>query len=1077
MPEGEGAIYAERTCLPGILPSGSDKGTIKPMTTSNLRKRMLATGSALQAVALLGAGVAAGTVAIAPAAAQDYTSGAISGQVTDESGAPISGATVTVTSNDTGVSRTTTSAANGSFRIAALPVGNYDIVVDAGGYDNFTGSGVAILGSQTATVEIPMTQTGSAIVVTGSRIIRDFSGTTTGLNVDVEELAKTVPVSRDLTSVMLLAPGTTKGDSAFGNLASIGGSSVAENAYYLNGLNITNFDNYLGSARVPFEFYRSIEVKSGGYPAEFGRATGGIVNAVTKSGGNEFTAALHLNWEPDFLKSEGKNLTSCSYVDSTDPTLGVNCSNSTYRAADEADSYSAVAELGGPIIKDRLFFYGLVEFRESESTTINLNSGLAIHDKQNDPFWGIKLDAYPIDGHHLEFTMFDTTRTTRRDYYSYSIENGQGLAGSVQDFNFGGRSYVAKYTGNLTDFLTVSGAYGKMKDNFENVGVAGDAALPAVRNFGSSVFLSDGTEVPYLGFTNGQASASTSSPYKTEREFYRADVDLYFQAFGEHHLRVGFDQEDNTLQEAAVRTGGQYLLDRGILTQEAFSAGYGNAGLYYQLLTPTILQINYFNSSGQFKARNRAFYAQDEWTPIEGLTLSLGVRRDDFIVKKADGSDYVTQKDNWAPRLGLTFDVFPEMNGQFKAFYGQYYLPFASNTAFRQVGSEIYVRERFYYDGFDGDGIPVLTGQFTGSASYQGNCPIDLTTYAFSTGTYCNVTGNGEVAPSTALIDANLKATKQTEWILGYEQDIGQFRAGISYIHRELNRTAEDVAIDEAVNKYCVDQGITGCSSTWTGFHQYVITNPGSDMTVALDGLDGRVVTFSAEDLGYPKAKRTYDAVEFTFERPFDGVWTMGGSYTWSKSKGNSEGFVQSDFGQDDAGITQDFDQPGFTDGAYGYLPNDRRHRFKFWGAYKFDNKFTVGLNGSVSSPRSLSCFGYDPRANFLTPNDPYSAFGNAYGAASHFCDGELSPRGTAQKSDWVSNFDLKFAYEVPIGGERGLTLRADVFNLFNSQAVQARNEIGDFDNGTDYIPAPSYGLPATYQTPRYVRLGLDIEF
>ena len=131
------------------------------MTTSNLRKRMLATGSALQAVALLGAGVAAGTVAIAPAAAQDYTSGAISGQVTDESGAPISGATVTVTSNDTGVSRTTTSAANGSFRIAALPVGNYDIVVDAGGYDNFTGSGVAILGSQTATVEIPMTQTGS----------------------------------------------------------------------------------------------------------------------------------------------------------------------------------------------------------------------------------------------------------------------------------------------------------------------------------------------------------------------------------------------------------------------------------------------------------------------------------------------------------------------------------------------------------------------------------------------------------------------------------------------------------------------------------------------------------------------------------------------------------------------------------------------------------------------------------------------------------------------------------------------------------------------------------------------------
>jgi len=1046
------------------------------MISKDFRKHMLGAGSALRVLAMVGAGVAATSFVVAPAAAQDYTSGAINGTVTDESGATVSGATVTITSQSQGFTRTTTTNSNGNFRFASLTSGNYDIEVSSDGTVGYRAEGVSVLAGQSNSLNLTV-MTGDVITVIGSQIVNSFEGTTQGLNVDLQETAKTVPISRDLTSVVLLAPGTTQGDSAFGNLASIGGSSVAENAYYLNGLNITNFDNYLGSARVPFEMYRSVEVKSGGYPAEYGRATGGIVNAVTKSGSNDFTAALHLNWEPDFLKSNGKNFVTCSYNDSTDPTQGTTCSNSTSRSEDEAMYMSVVGELGGPIIRDRLFFYGLVEVSKSEATTINLNSGLAVHDVQDDPFWGLKLDAYPIDGQHLEFTMFDTGRTTRRDFNSYSPEAGVGLAGSVQDINRGGVSFVGKYTGQLTDFLTVSAAYGKMKDRFDNIGVAGDSALPAVRNFGNAFTLADGSTLPFLGFTNGQASASTSNPYKTEREFYRADADLYFNAMGEHHLRIGFDQEDNTLEEAAVRTGGDYLLEKGIITPEAYNAGYGSAGLYYQLITPSILQINYFNSSGAFKSRNRAFYAQDEWTPFDGLTLSLGARRDDFIIKKADGSDYVTQKENWAPRLGLTYDIFPESKGRIKAFYGQYFLPFASNTAFRQVGSEIYIRERFRYDGFNGDGVPNLTSQFTGSAAYQGTCPITLTTYAFSTGQHCNVTGNGEVAPSVALIDANLKATKETEWLIGYEQEVAGITFGLTYIHRELNRTAEDVAIDEAVNKYCEANGITGCSSTWTGFHQYVITNPGSDMTVALDGLDGRTVTFSAEDLGYPKAKRTYDAVELTFNRPFDGVWSLGGSYTWSKSKGNSEGFVQSDFGQDDAGITQDFDQPGFTDGADGYLPNDRRHRFKLFGAIKPIDSFTIGVNASLASPRPLSCFGYDPRSSFIDPTTPYSAFGNAYGAASHYCGGVLSPRGTAQKSDWVSQLDLKFAYEVPIGGERGLTLRADVFNLFNSQAVQARNEIGDFDNGTDFIPNPGYGLPTTYQSRRYVRLGLDITF
>src|SRR5690606_20931573 len=184
--------------------------------------------------------------------------------------------------------------------------------------------------SQTAALDIGLTSTGSVIVVTGTAIQAPFTGTTSGVALDLEDLVKKVPVGRDLTSVVLLAPGTTKGDTAFGNLASIGGSSVAENAYYLNGLNTTNFDNYLGSVEVPFDFYKSVEVKSGGYPAEFGRATGGIVNAVSKSGGNEFKAAVHLNYAPDWLRSDSKDLLNCG-------TDGV-CQAYTNRAKDKSES-------------------------------------------------------------------------------------------------------------------------------------------------------------------------------------------------------------------------------------------------------------------------------------------------------------------------------------------------------------------------------------------------------------------------------------------------------------------------------------------------------------------------------------------------------------------------------------------------------------------------------------------------------------------------------------------------------------------------------------------------------------------
>lgn len=1045
----------------------------------------LRAGTAMQALALIGASVGAVAFA-APAAAQDYTSGALSGTVTNETGESVGGATVTITSRGQGFTRTATTSSSGAFRFAGLAPGAYDVAVTADGVPGWRAEGVSVLASQTASLDIALGA--EEIVVTGAAAASSTGGSVTGLTVDLQQFVKTNPINRDLTSVILLAPGTSLGDDGFGNLASIGGSSVAENAYYINGLNTTNFDNYLGSARVPFEFYRSVEVKSGGYSAEFGRATGGIINAVSKSGSNDFTAGIHLNYEPDAFRSNSKNLYNRT-------AAGVE-TQVTNRAFDRTKSYSAIIEAGGPVIRDRLFVYGLAEFRRSESLRNSRTTRLGTERVNNDPFYAFKIDAYPIDGHHLEFTGFDTRNTETATTFSY-LENGAapiastlgvptlGASTSQVKNKAGGFNFVGQYTGTFADWLTVSGAYGKVRDNFEQIGVDAGSSTFFFQN-GSGGFINrttglattstDPAGVPQAGLFTGQPNASRDFPYTTEREFFRGDVDLFFNLLGDHHIRAGFDVENNDLNHVSVRNGAADLTRLGFLRPAAVNANFGGAGASLILRAGNVVEVNYFNGGGTFSAQNKAFYIQDEWKLGDRLTVNLGLRRDDFSLDKPGGTPYITLDENYAPRVAASYDLWEGETGRVYGSFGRYFLPVASNTAFRQASPEIYVRERYNYNGFLANGLPNLGTQITTLAAYQAPCPtmIPQGLTPFSSGRNCNVTGDGTVKPTNASLSSTLKATRETEWIVGYEHEFGDVTLGLNYTHRNMDVSAEDVAVDAAVLAYCTKNGIAGCAATWTGFHQYVILNPGSAATFALAGKDGRTVTISADDLKYPKAKRTYDAVEFTFNRKWDGKWSLNGSYTWSKSKGNSEGFVQSDFEQDDSGITQDFDQPGFVQGAYGRLPNDRTHRIKLQGAYALTDDFIVGTSVRVESERPLSCFGFNPNPNYFDPTGPaYSDFGNAYGAASHYCQGKLSPRGTAQSTEWFSSIDLSARYNV-VFGDQTVTLRADVFNLLNSQSIQGRSEIGELDI---LVNNPNYGIASSYQAPRYVRLGLDIAF
>ncbi len=1017
----------------------------------NARKLLTSTASALAFCAAPSAvWLVAG--AVAPALAQDYTSGAFAGRVTDASGNPVAGASVTLRSEAQGFERSATTSDTGAFRFPGLTPGDYSVSVesDAG---SISQSGLNVRASATAdyTFVVGEASAADSIVVTGVRQNRDFSNTTTGINLDVTELTKSIPVGRTVTDLTLFAPGAVQGDSFFGDLPSAGGSSVAENAYYLNGMNITNFDNYLGSAPVPFEFLQSVEVKTGGYQAEFGRATGAVINAVSKSGTNDWSGGLHLNWEPEWLVSNSPD---------------------TYQERnrrDEQSSVSAIVELGGPIIEDRLFIYGLAQFQDVSKQDVSIVSNAVNQDTETDPIWALKADAYPLDDHHLEFTYFDTSTQKRRTTLAYDPDAdtfGEQIGSTL--FNSGGESYVGKYTGAFTEWLTVSGAYGVSKDSFE--------VLPSNSgNYAIDYTVGGGTA------TSSQTETSVVTPYNTRREFYRADIDLYFNFLGDHHIRAGFDRENNTLSKVEVLTGSDNIDGGGI----ALAPG----GVLYETLpcgaaTPQCIAaglmendpyvaVNYSYSGGFFDGENTAYYLQDEWAITPQLTLNLGVRLDQFANFDAGGAKWVEFDNEWAPRVGFSYDVFGDGGTRLFGSYGQYYLPIASAYGFTFFGSGFSFQEFWQTSGVDG-GIPVLTDQITGWAGGQ-PCPFPV---FGSGGSDCRVIGDGSVPTADTFVARNIKPTKEQEFILGVEHQLNDlWTVGVTYTRRNLLSSAEDIAIDAGVLDYCEAEGISGCDSIWVGYHQYVLANPGEDVTVTLDTpINGestlRTVTLTAEDLLIPSPIRKYDSLEFSFARAFDGLWALQGSYLWSNSRGNTEGSVRSDTLQDGPSFTADFDQPGLMDGAYGKLANHRAHQFKIWGSYQVTEDFLVGANASLASPRKFGCIGN---------HADFSDIAWLYGSFNNYCLNRLQPRGTGLdgaglESDWFKNVDISLRYDVELVSGVEMTMRADVFNVFGFNGVTRVDEKGEDDYANGAL-RPEYGMPLSYQQPRYVRLGVDLQF
>lgn len=1020
---------------------------------------------------------------VEPAMAQSNATGNVYGRVESPAGA-----SVTLTNTETGLKRTVTVDGTGRYQATALPIGHYRVELSRNGAPSGTNEVDVVLGQG---VEASFGSV-ATVQVTGRRSRIDVSNTNNGAVFTARELAK-LPVQSNLTSIALLAPNTTAADAAYGG-ASFGGSAASENSFYVNGFPVTNPMTQLGSIELPFGAIAQSSVITGGFGAEFGRSIGGVLNITTKSGTNTWEAGGYASLNPNQLRASPRNwyYDNTGNLPETDGKLHYKNDNAYFKEQ-EYGLY-----VGGPIIKDKVFMFIAADKTLTDRSFLG-NPGNLVHGgslggtdslsgggtsivsgwntrKRTQNRYLAKFDWNLTDNHRLEWTSIgDNTNETRRTF-DYNVTNPDTLDGSpgalyseMRSKNPGASGadvHSLKYTGNLTEDLTLTALYGQLGGKRGNSYTGfGSNPPPSITSP-----VNPTARVPELNAQNlyqnyNHFPGNITRPGDSDVKSLRLDLEW---KLGAHTVRGGIDHNKLSLTNAGLeRSGGALWTYRKVAAGKEFSevqlgsgqfgtvgnfGGFGPRGYY---ATQSL-----FTSITDASATQSAAYLEDRWQVTKNVLVVGGLRNDAFSNTNGDGEKFIEKKRQIAPRLSASWDV--KGDGSLKVFgsAGRYFLQLPTQVAARAASRSTLTRQDFTYTGID-----PATGVPTGLTA------IDLVS-----------SPDGELGQQKevkSVVVKDLKSNYQDEVTLGFEHSyLPELNFGAKVTYRKLGAGIDDNCDTRRLHKYAVDHGIPVFGPQ---FMSCYIFNPGEDVDIWIDGHDaagapivsgkGQYAHFTAAELGFPKAKRTYAALDVYFEHPLRNGWYAKLNYTLSRNKGNMEGQTRSDTGQTDIATSAGWDFPEFAPYTNGLLPNDRKHQLKLYGFYEFTNELSLGFNALVQSGRPRVCMGTDADAE-AGLKDPYGAEygGPGYGAEYFWCNGSPSPRGSLGRLPTEKRLDLSLAYAP--AAVKGLQFKIETYNVFNSQSVLARQEAFDLDTATELDP--SYGEPRQMQVPRNVKLRVE---
>lgn len=1017
------------------------------------------------------------------------TTGSIYGDVPSASDA-----TITV-ENQSGFSRTVPVDASGRYNIGNLPIGNYtvtlrqgDQVVDA--RRNVTirvgaGTDVSFGGAPAAATDGSATTLGTVTVTAAMVPPIDVTSVDTRTVITAEELER-LPTRRSAEAIALLSPGAVSGAAGFGalrGLVSFGGAGVSENAYYINGCFTGEPVSNLGGTGLAYNAIDQQETYTGGYSARYGRSDGGVINQIGKRGTNEVHFGGQLTWAPRDWRSDrdevfypdidlsaansNPNLPSVCGPDSDeacqyeyeDLDLPGTLSRRGDRDRVSMGTFSVYA--GGPLVRDRLFAFVAAEMDMTEISDTpdpQASSQRGTKTQIENPYLYAKLDWNITDEHLLEYSYIASDTDQVGWFYDFDQESGDwGDKQSVvptpikrtSDYN------IVNYRGFLTDSLTLSANYGLGKFTNKQINPSIIPGVPFIVGASNQdPAITGGTFIP-----NQQGGwQGIDSSNKTEG--LRVDLEW---VVGDHAITGGienikFEAENEGTAQVARRFDYSRASNPNSPISPSLGVGAPGGNGYY------VNELRFFTSTSM-SVEQKAWFLEDRWNVTDNLLLSLGIRNDEFVNKNNLGEAYMDAKDQWAPRLGASWDVFGDSSLKLFANASRYFLALPNNVAIRGASASTFTREYFTYTGIDQFGAP--TG-LTPVPRTDGEPPRP-------------VSSNGELGQPIdvlAFAPSDLENMYQDEYILGFEKAFGQgWSTGAKLTYRDLKSAIDDICDPGRIVDKLEASGIDSDTVSIAGCYMF---NPGGTNTFSLANVDAdgnptgsrTEIKMTAEDWGFDEGvDRTYKAIDLFVQRQFDGVWEGRVDYTYSRSEGNTEGQVKSEFGQTNISKTQDWDAAEIMRFANGYLANDRRHQFKVRGSYQLAPEWMVSGTFRVQSGTPVSCLGlYNPDGSIDEGSSEADPIG--YGPSYHTCLGEVAEPGK-KRTPWTRQLDLGVTYR-PNFADGHLALGLQVFNALNDQeALQV-----DVTSETDaYTVSNTYLMPIGFQTPRYFMLTAAVDF
>jgi hypothetical protein len=847
---------------------------------------------------------------VAGPAALAQTTGALSGN----DGKPLPGVTVEATSPSLQGTRTTVTGGNGAYRLPSVPPGNYKVKATLSGFGTAEKTAAVSLDSTTTvnlTVQITATE---AVVVSGEAPLVDVTSTTTGSSYSAKVMAN-LPLGTNYADIVRSNPGvnTDRGETQGRALAiTVYGATSVENQYVIDGVNTTNVIKGFQGKAINGTFIQEVEVKTGGYQAEYGRALGGIVNVITKSGGNEFHGDGFVYYDRQSMKANQK-------ITADDSLTGMRIAD--YKRTDFG------ADLGGFFIKDHLWFFAAYDRVNNPNQVSRYNSSSVVPNTarfpldETDNLYSGKLTFNAFQGTTFVLTGFsDPTvitgaanadprqaRVTQissfdpRTWESRRDVGGLDLGARLNQL-FGSVGLVTLQASQHKDRfqLTPSGAgSGIRTDDFTCTG--GTPAVPCNPKT---------TPTTTGGF--GQIFGPTANN-RSVRNQYRGDFTFYL---GNNEVKFGGDYQTGKTTAITFYTGKQLVQKFNEFGQTYYAHNFFSSGADSQIPIDNTVQP---------KTVDWGWYAQDSWKILPNLTMNLGVRWDREDIKDYTGSTVITTTNEWQPRIGFVWDPKGDGSSKVYAFFGRFYYSIPTDLNVRAYGAQTQVTT-FNFD-------PVDTIQNTGVIGH---------TKPF-------VQGGAFTEPA----DAGLKGIYQDEYTLGVEKLLDPtLSLGLKGTYRKLGRAIEDRC----------DLDYT---SAINNFNSCAIMNPGSSGTYAsgnfpgCNGLDGPAAQCFSSVPAIPAAKRVYKGIEVVGRKSFSQSLWMQASYVFSSLRGNYDGEVREGRGQTDPGINADYDYFLFLHNNDGKLFLDRPHNLRLDMSYTTPFKLFVGFQAFVRSGAPLNKQGY----------------------------------------------------------------------------------------------------------------------